>query len=221
MTQVHVVKISKNVKVGRMPITNSESKTCPKSCPFRNKGCYAKAGFHTRLNWEKVDSHERGGNWDTMCQEISGFKSGIVWRHNIVGDLPHTNEVINESDVKQLVEANSGKMGFTYTHHNMDDVRNRSIVEFANNNGFTVNLSADNLAHADKLAGLNIGPVASVLPSDHVGNTVTPNGRKVVVCPAITKENVTCKSCKLCARSNRSVIVGFPAHGNQKNATLI
>jgi len=52
-----------------------------------------------------------------------------------------------------------------------------------------------------------------VLDSAQTSNTVTPAGRKVVVCPATQRDDVTCESCRLCARINRSVIVGFPAHG--------
>jgi len=37
-------------------------------------------------------------------------------------------------------------------------------------------------------------------------------GKKVIICPEETHENVTCASCKLCAR-NRKSIVAFVAHG--------
>ena len=85
----------------------------------------------------------------------------------------------------------------------------------ANAGGFTVNLSANTLAHADELAALAIGPVAVVLDATEGerADAVTPAGRKVVTCPATYRDNVTCASCKLCAVADRKVIVGFPAHG--------
>jgi hypothetical protein len=88
-------------------------------------------------------------------------------------------------------------------------------VAYANAAGFTVNLSANNLAHADDLADLGIAPVVTVLPADATDNTVTPKGRKVVICPATIRDDVSCATCGLCARL-RDAIVGFPAHGASK-----
>jgi len=44
---------------------------------------------------------------------------------------------------------------------------------------------------------------------------VTPAGRKVVVCPATIRDDVSCASCQLCQRQ-RDFIIGFPAHGTSK-----
>jgi len=41
-----------------------------------------------------------------------------------------------------------------------------------------------------------------------------------MVCPAQTREGVTCATCKLCSRANRSVIVGFIPHGGAKKKVL-
>jgi hypothetical protein len=55
------IKKSSNSKVGAIPVTNSPRATCPSNCPLSgNGGCYAEAGFHTRLNWDKLDRGERG-----------------------------------------------------------------------------------------------------------------------------------------------------------------
>jgi len=116
-----------------------------------------------------------------------------------------------------LVKANMGKLGFTYTHYDViNNKTNRDLVSQANKDGFTINLSANNIDHADKLKALNVGPVAVVLPSSVQGNQklTTPNGNKIVVCPATYRDDVSCKSCGLCAMQ-RDAIVGFPAHGVQ------
>jgi hypothetical protein len=114
-----------------------------------------------------------------------------------------------------LVAANKGKRGFTYTHKPLDKAAERDAIARANANGFTINLSANDLSHADKLADLAIGPVVVVLPANATQNTVTPVGRKVVVCPATIRDDVSCADCGLCARL-RDAIVGFPAHGTSK-----
>ena len=116
----------------------------------------------------------------------------------------------------QLSEANIGKRGWTYTHYDVLNYEgNALIVQEMVADGFVVNLSGNNLAHADELYDLGIAPVTTVLPSDQMTNTVTPKGRKVVVCPAVVKDDVSCEDCQLCARL-RDAIVGFPGHGNGK-----
>jgi len=76
----------------------------------------------------------------------------------------------------QLVEANQGKRGFTYSHKPATGA-NREAVAAANKAGFTINLSANNLSHADELAAHEIAPVVVVLPANVQGNAKvhTPN----------------------------------------------
>ena len=147
---------------------------------------------------------------------IKALPDGQLWRHNKAGDLPGTDESINARQLATLVKANIGKRGFTYTHKPMN-ARNASVVRHANKNGLTVNLSADTLKEADTLKAQNIGPVVVVLPANVTTNQTTPAGHKIVICPATNRDNVTCASCKLCAWSERQVIIGFPAHGSKKN----
>jgi hypothetical protein len=206
--------ISHNVKTGPIPVSTSSKVTCPDACPFKSGGCYAQGG-PLNIHWNKVTSGERGTDFDTFCKSIAKLPKGQLWRHNQSGDLAGENNVIDVDKLKQLTNANRGRKGFTYTHKPMTP-ENAEAVKHANDNGFTVNLSANNLRHADELKALNVGPVVVVLPSDQVGNTVTPEGNKVVVCPATYREGVNCANCQLCQKVNRSVIVGFPAHGNAK-----
>jgi hypothetical protein len=204
---------SGNTKTGPMPVTRTERKSCPTACPLKNNGCYADLG-HVGMHWRKVE--ETGISWETMLDKIKALPDGTTWRHNEAGDLPHSSELIDYAMVKGLIGANKGKHGFTYTHHNLDISYNSAIVEMCNNNGFTVNLSANNLEHADKLKALCIGPVVTIVPIDHPKLSETPKGNKVVVCPATYKDDVTCLSCKLCANVSRETIIAFPVHGARK-----
>jgi hypothetical protein len=97
----------------------------------------------------------------------------------------------------------------------LTDKHNARVVKRMNDKGFVVNLSANNVKHADALYDLGIGPVATVLPEAQTTNTVTPKGRKIVVCPATIRDDVSCATCQLCAK-HRDAIVGFPAHGSSK-----
>jgi hypothetical protein len=128
--------------------------------------------------------------------------------------------MISDTLLEKLVNANRGKRGFTYTHHEAIHTKhNRALIQWANANGFTVNLSGNNLKHADQLAKLGVGPVVAVLPSTVSGpeKIQTPAGRTVRVCPATYSDRVSCKTCQWCAIAERDWIVGFPAHGAKKS----
>jgi hypothetical protein len=165
-----------------------------------------------------VTLRKLGVAWDEFTKQVSKLNKGALWRHNQAGDLPGDGSTIDSAALAKLVRANKGKRGFTYTHYDsLANEGNRDAIAHANANGFTINLSANNLAHADSLAALEIAPVAVVLPSNVTGNVklATPQGRKVVVCPATYRDSVSCAACGLCALQ-RDAIVGFPAHGVQK-----
>jgi hypothetical protein len=183
------------------------------------------------MHWRKVTEGKRGSNWSAFCDQIAALPDGQLWRHNQAGDLPGDGESIDLAAMCDLVDANEGKRGFTYTHYDVEtDAQNRLAVRNANANGFTVNLSANSPAHADRLAETQAGPVVTVLPSDtqrgkdetlpdyrkRIAFMSTPEGRKITVCPATYQDNVSCATCGLCQRINNRAIVGFPAHGASK-----
>ena len=216
--QVHTTIKSNNRKVGKIPVTTTSADTCPDACPFNNAnegGCYANGG-PLAIHWAKVTSGERGDTWSGFITTVKSFKDGQLWRHNQAGDLAGDGKRLDAEANDQLADANTGKRGFTYTHYPvLTDKHNASVVKRMNEKGFVVNLSGNNLAHADALYDLDIAPVTTVLPEAQTTNTVTPKGRKVIVCPATIRDNVSCATCQLCAR-NRDAIIGFPAHGTSK-----
>jgi hypothetical protein len=215
---VHITMKSGNSKVGRIPVSTTSAVTCPSVCPFNHAnegGCYANAG-PLAMHWAKVTDGNRGDTWSVFVGKIANLKEGQLWRHNQAGDLAGDGKRLDAKANFQLSEANKGKRGWTYTHYDvLNSKHNANVVQQMNGDGFVVNLSGNNLAHADDLYDLGIAPVTTVLPSDQLTNTTTPKGRKVVVCPAVVKDDVSCEDCGLCARL-RDAIVGFPAHGTGK-----
>lgn len=213
----HVTMKSNNKKTGRIPVSTTGAQSCPTACPFNNAnagGCYAESG-PLAMHWRKVTEKKAGESFARFLAKIETLPNGQLWRHNQAGDLHGKGNRIDAKPLRDLVAANTGKRGFTYTHKPMTRT-NAALVKHANENGFTINLSANNLRHADKLASMGIAPVVVVLPVDATENTTTPDGRKVVVCPATQREDVSCATCKLCAVAKRDSIVGFPAHGAAK-----
>lgn len=210
----HISPKSGNVKTGPIPVTTTSANSCPPSCPFSGGGCYAKSG-PIALHWKKVSDGARGGSLENLTDFIRALPDNQLWRHNQAGDLPGEGETIDVKSIAKIIHANKGKRGFTYTHKYITK-RNRWIIKESNDQGFTVNLSANSPQHADELAETGAGPVVCVLDSATTQNITTPAGRKIVICPATVRDDITCESCGLCARATRSIIIGFPAHGTAK-----
>ena len=236
---VHLTMKSNNKKVGKIPVSTTTAATCPSVCPFNHAnegGCYANAG-PLAMHWAKVSEGQRGDTWSVFIGKVANMKADTLWRHNQAGDLPGDGKLLDAQANFQLSEANKGKRGWTYTHYDVLNYEgNALIVQEMVADGFVVNLSGNNLAHADALYDLGIAPVTTVMPIEYerksvkgewtetlaeykarvdVSNIKTGAGRKVTVCPATYMDDVSCESCGLCARL-RDTIVGFPAHGNGK-----
>ena len=217
-----LTRISTNRKTGYIPVSTSSNETCPNSCPFKGNGCYAEGG-PVLIHWRKISNGERGVTFSEFCDQIRALPHGQLWRHNQAGDLIGKHEMINFGALKMLVDANKGRCGFTYTHYPMrtEDVKadylttnekeliartNRACVFYANRHGFTVNISANGPTHAKQLKKLGVAPVVSVVGSEF------QTTEDIVVCPAVTRDDVSCESCKLCQKWHGKII-GFPSHG--------
>lgn len=209
----HFVKKSANSKTGPIPVTYSERQTCPSSCPHYRADCYAEDYF-TSMAWNKVP--QRGGDLAALCESIAALPPGQLWRHNVAGDLPGVNESVDAYALGEIVRANTGRRGFTYTHKKSLDA-----IEWAQQAtawGFTVNMSADDAGEADQLADTGL-PLVCIVPMDTPERTTTPGGLPIVICPAQTRDNVSCNTCQLCQRADRNIVIGFRAHGSRAKIT--
>ena len=230
MVLVHITKKSSNRKIGNIPCSITEESSCSPTCPFINSGCYAKTG-PVSWHWKKISNGTQSNltNWGGLCSFVENLKDGQLMRINVAGDLIHKDGVINQDALKQLVKANKNKRAWTYTHHKMNR-QNFEAIEQANKNGFTINLSTESLPVADRVIDLNLPAVTVISDKNNylkpykgsdnrtyykvTKQLKTPKGRKIVVCPAQTKESVTCEKCQLCTKQ-RDFPVAFVAHGNQ------
>lgn len=211
--------ISKNEKTGPMPVSTSHKGTCPDACPFKAQGCYAKAG-PLAIHWKKITEGERGTDWTEFLAQVRKIRSRELWRHNQAGDLIGAKNRINLKALRELIAANKGRRGYTYTHYPLTAANVKAIRE-ANENGLTVNISTNKLDEVDA-AMIHGLPTVTVLPfkKEGYGETrvlKTEGGNKVLICPAsLNKEGVTCQSCGLCQKSDRKYAIGFIAHGVSK-----
>ena len=212
---VHLTQVSSNSKTGPIPVSTTESTTCNPNCAEKDTcfGKFGPIGWH----WKRVSSGERGTDWLTFCDQVKRLPKRQLWRHNQAGDLPGDGHQIDEAAMYKLVQANKGKRGFTYshypwTHYNLD------IMEYANKEGFTVNLSCDTLKESDRAAQFTKMPLVCILPSTTTEKVLhTPAGRKVVVCPVFYRDDMNCMRCGICQNASPDrAIVGFPAHATRK-----
>jgi hypothetical protein len=115
---------------------------------------------------------------------------------------------------------------------------NRAAVSEANLHGLTINVSCDSLVELDELGDALPAvvvlpqpepipdPADAALPAKERRERATargiaaapkvvqtPEGRRVVICPAQYKDDTTCDTCRLCSRVTRACAVGFWAHG--------
>jgi hypothetical protein len=211
--RVSFARKSGNRKTGPIPVTMTAASTCPTSCPLMNRGCYAEQHM-VAIHWRRLSAGKSGMAWEDFLKQVSALPEDQLWRHNEAGDLPGRGDELDLKALADLVTANVGRRGFTYTHKPFRKYAN--AIRSANIFGFAVNVSTDSLQEADAAFKLGL-PVTTVLPHNAParGNK-TPEGVPIVVCPAELSEKVTCERCELCAVSKRKTIVGFRAHGDRK-----
>jgi len=164
---------------------------------------------------------EPGLSWEEFCEEVAMLPPGQVWRHNVQGDLPGDPLCfeLEAEPLEQLIRANRGKRGFTFSHYHPRYAQNAELIAAANRQGFTINLVADSFREADELLSWQVAPVSVKVPEDTPPILHTPAGNQVVICPQSHRRSVTCATCKQCAqplnrhRDRVRDIVAFPIPG--------
>lgn len=208
----HLTRVSENMKLGGIPASTSSRSTCPDNCSLKRNGCYGDSG-PISVHWTKVSNGERGTDFDTFCAAVKTLPKHQLWRYGQVGDLPGEGMLIDKAAMRKLVAANKGRNGFGFTHYDPTIPDNAEAIRHANQNGLTINLSAETLEQVDEYKALGVGPVVTILPADVTESFKTPAGNSVIVCPA-TIGNTTCAICGACQVAKRRSVIGFPAHGS-------
>jgi hypothetical protein len=165
--KVHFIPVSQNAKTGPIPVSIIERASCWSGCALYENGCYAETGA-LAMHWDRVSRGSTGGTWSEFCESVAALRPGRLWRYAQAGDLPGYGPQIDGALLQALIAANSGKKAIAFTHKpvlgdNPVAIENRRLIAAAIEAGFTVNLSADSPAHADRLADLGIAPVVTVL----------------------------------------------------------
>jgi len=222
----HLTTRSSNSKTGPMAVSTTGKPSCPDTCPLKKKGCFADGG-PLQIHWEQVSQGKRGVDFDDFLLQLTALKKGSEYRHNQAGDLPPKEDEQNTIDAVKLAALTAvvklrKLRAFTYTHYPViDNKYNQQAIKAANDAGFTINLSANNISEVDALLALNIAPVAVIMPSHAKKVSHTAQGNKIVICPAQTNKNTNCVDCMLCQKVDRNFSIGFYPHGSSaKKAAL-
>lgn len=229
-----VIPKSSNEKTGNIIQSYSARSTCPNRCPLKNSGCYADS-YHTSRQWDRcenvLDPRYVSNVKDLTMSLIEAIapraKKGVtevLFRHNVAGDIAQENSnIINVSRVNAIADSckSAGAVmgvtvrGYTYTHCSIS-TRNAKIIHEALAKDFVINYSCETVGEVMKANELGCDTViTSIDPKETIKN-LKAVGIKAVQCPAQTRNNVSCESCKLCSRHRVTTVV-FKIHGNGSN----
>jgi hypothetical protein len=211
-----VVQKSGNAKIGDVSTTYQPTTHCV-DCPLKEaKACYAmhgSAGIHTRrVNRAAAESH--ASPLRTAKQEATGIDAlkaqGQGLRIHTSGDCP-TNETASVvSNAAERFMARGGGKAWTYTHA-------WRRVRRASWGGVSVLASVESTKDAKRAARRGYA-VARVVAKFDGPKAWTEDGMRWIPCPAQTRDDVTCDSCRLCWDDSKLRGIGagiaFEAHGS-------
>jgi hypothetical protein len=216
---VTAVEKSKNSKTGEVSVTYAPIQSCPSTCPFLDKGCYAQSGHSAftlnRLN-RNAEAQKKTRPIDIALEEakqihnLSGEKD---LRLHIVGDAktPKAAEILAWAAKDHISKA--GKMVWTYTHAWKNIPRKKW-------GDISVLASCETIEECKK--AMERGYAASVVRLKPFKGSFNWQGVKMTACPALSNHNVKCEDCGKCLKDqslleNNEIVCFFP-HGVRKNA---
>lgn len=217
LQDLHVVARSGNAKTGDIPVTYRPMRTCEPTCPLLPKkdsgGCYGTGrifGLAQKLSGERTVG-------DIRAKLAGRNPNATIGRDRVVGDVikvgPDGETTFDVEYVETVAEAFTaeGLTPFGYTHAwrrmTADDIARTKA------SGYALNASCESLA--DVAQALAMGLDATIANDDVPEGTMV-DGRRVVTCPAQTRDDTSCATCGLCAKTDRKAIVRFKIHGTAK-----
>jgi len=207
-----------NIKLGPVAATYVSQKSCPKTCPFYNNGCYAEYG---PMYWAVTSKVNASAGDDTTTQLakdeaalIDELPADVPLRLHVVGDCSTKTAAAIVSAAADRYEERGAAAGneasvWTYTHAWKKVPRKEwkqvSVLASCEN--------ADQVKEATE-AGY---ATAVVVPEFKQNSAYEADGIKLIPCPQQTGKCASCLDCKLCTRDatlrNRGLTIAFIPHG--------
>lgn len=210
---------SKNTKVGNIAITYLPIKqTCPKSCPLKDNGCYAKNSFVgftvSRLENKFKDYH----GFDIIRKEAREIINNAHLSNGKTLRLHGSGDVRTAKGANLLAKAAEKWKGKVYTYtHSWRDISRKSW------GNISVLASVESLADAKLALKNNYAPAMLVENHPENGKAYIKDNLKIIPCPSQTR-GITCEQCNLCMNDsmlkNQNAVIAFAAHGVAKKRAL-
>lgn len=223
-TGVLAVARSNNAKLGKAAVTIVARQSCPDSCAFKEKGCYAEHD-NNRIAWDRITA----GALDKGPLELAAAEADAIDRLPADRDLRlHVAGDSTTAEGTRLIAAAAWR-----------------YMERARLNGLTVRVWAYThawrevprkawgrvsvLASCETVADIAqarlLGYAAAlVVPEFATASAVTIEGEKVIPCPQQSRDR-TCTDCRLCFDDRRLVgsrlTIGFALHGGGTRKAVV
>jgi hypothetical protein len=198
--------------------------SCPSTCPWFKSGCYAESGpqgIHTnRLNKSDVTNVNDIANLHASAIDSLSGKNDL--RINIVGDLTTDScvTVVADAITRYRLKSHRKYKVWAYTHA----ITKRSSW----GKDVSVLRSCENLEQVAKAFNDDFA-AAMVVDTYESTSAYTLTDKKGnsfvgIPCPATTKADISCKSCRLCMNEDKlkklNRVILFAAHGTGKKKML-
>jgi hypothetical protein len=216
LRNTHIVADSGNAKTGRMPVTYRTADTCPRTCPFLprtmggNGGCYGTG----RIFGSAAKYATTMSTADALSKLARAPKGSRYMRDRVVGDLVDASGGFDMPYVAAIAEVadSAGLQVFGYTH--AWPIMTAGDVAAVKATGYVLNASCETAEDVSRAVSLGM---PTVIAGDSWADGEVVAGRRIVTCPAQTRDDVTCASCGLCAKPDRACTVRFLIHGAAKS----
>jgi len=106
------------------------------------------------------------------------------------------------------LSASHGLKVFGYTHAWRK--LTKAKVKRISASGYVMNASCETVADVRQAVSLGM---PAVITNGQIAEGEKIAGKRIITCPAQVRDNVTCATCGLCAKNDRTVVIRFIPHG--------
>lgn len=219
-----VTQKSGNAKIGHTSATYQPTTHCV-DCPLKDNGCFAQYGqvrFHV-APLEKRVREAHASPVRTAREEARGIDAlkakGQGLRLHVSGDCPSDETARIVSGAAERFERRGGGRAWSYTHA-------WRRVRRASWGAVSILASVETLADAKRAIRRGYA-TARVVPAFPSEKAWTEDNIRWIPCPAQTRDDVTCGSCRLCWDADglrkRGAGIAFEAHsaGAKRAAAVV
>lgn len=208
LRNTHLVAVSSNTKTGPIATSYRPQTTCPSTCPFLGKGCYGDGRLFALARKYARDL--------ARSEALAILRKAKVrlLRDRVVGDVVDGDGRIDWNYLTEIstLARMAGLRVFGYTHawRRFTEPDARRLADM----GYVMNASCETIG--DVRQAISLG-MPAVITNDDIAEGLVIDGRRVITCPAQTRDDVTCATCQLCAKPDVPVVIRFLVHGPSKN----